>query len=139
MVSTLTLSPFAEALPGGPWGPGTPILPCEERAGEGTLRYLGCRRQAWGGTHREAGGARRPGLSFQALGKVIMSPLLLTSPCPTEPHNPFSTPIGATHHLSGFPLLALGKDKSGEGQSSMPQEWPSLILSTLNTHLWTIH
>lgn len=27
VVSTLTLSPFAVVLPGGPWGPGAPILP----------------------------------------------------------------------------------------------------------------
>lgn len=68
-----------------------------------------------------------------------MSPLLLASPTALGPPTHSLPPIGATHHLSGFPLLALGKDKSGEGQSGLPQEWPSLTLSTLDTHLWTMH
>lgn len=99
----------------------------------------GSRGQVWGGTHRKAGGPRRPSLSFQALERVI-SELSTTSllPAPLTPNHSLP-PTRVTHPLSRLPLLALGKDMSNEGQRGQPRVWPSPTLSTLDIYLWTMH
>lgn len=67
-----------------------------------------------------------------------MSPVLPAFPLPPDPPTHSLLPTRATHHLSGFPLLALGKDF---GQGS---EWLTIGVSlahrlTLDTYLWTMH